>query len=131
MTKRWERKRNNKIINPYATLVCTVANLWLYCNMLQKIWDTAHLINWVKWCLVCQIFSIWHIWHIRYGCSYKHFLYLKLYYYSMQIQDIGVWVRVRLPNRISPNPYNMILPKSCKKMRALYNGHIYKPSSKH
>ena len=37
----------------------------------------------------------------------------------------GVKVRVRLSNIISLNPYNIILPKSCKKMRALYNRDKY------
>ena len=61
--KKWEEreKSNKKIINHMPHFVRTMANLWLYCRMLQKIWHLEHLINGVKWCLVwdmCQIFSV-------------------------------------------------------------------------
>ena len=58
MKEIWERKRNKKLINSYAIAYHTVANLLLYCSILQKIWHLEHLINRVKWCLVwdmCQM----------------------------------------------------------------------------
>ena len=48
----WERKRNNKIIKPYATDVRTMPNMWGYCSMLQKLWNLEHLIFGV-WCAKC------------------------------------------------------------------------------
>ena len=71
MKEIWERKRNKKLINSYAIAYHTVANLLLYCSMLQKIWHLEHLINRSNgvWCGICAKCYIWHISHICCGCS--------------------------------------------------------------
>ena len=97
MKEIWERKRNKKLINSYAIAYHTVANLLLYCSMLQKIWHLKHLINGVKWCLVwdmCQMLYLAHIpyllWVLQMLCVHAYVcVCVFFFFFDNMISTVG------------------------------------------